>query len=92
MEQISLFDVETEFLDETFDRADRQYPVPKWMHYERCENCTRWNKLDVSQQPPAGWHILGYCAAHMQRTDKGSYCGRWEDNRRMSNGGTIDHL
>lgn len=83
MEQISLFDVETEFLDETFSREGKKYEVTKWMNYDRCENCTRWNKMDVSEQPPAGWHILGYCAEHKQRTDKGSYCGKWEDKRRI---------
>lgn len=83
MEQLDLFSLDTKYMDVHIDRAGKEHKPPKWMHYERCENCTRWQRLDVSEQPPCGWGIYGFCLEHKQRTGEISYCGKWEDKRRI---------
>lgn len=81
--QLSIFDMNTEFMDKTFDRNGKQQKqVPSWMHYERCENCTRWVRYSVNEQPPCGWGIYGFCNEHKQRTEKTSYCNKFEDKNR----------
>lgn len=83
-EQITLFNIDTECMDETISKNGKKSKPPKWMQYKRCENCTRWNRFDKSEQPPDGWGIYGYCAEHIQKTGACSYCDKWEDIRRLN--------
>lgn len=83
MDQITLFDVNTEYMDETIDRSGRSRKPPKWMRYERCENCARWQRYDVEDQPPCGWGIYGFCAELKGKHEATDYCGHYEDKRRM---------
>lgn len=81
--QIDIFNVDTRFMDKSYDRYGNERTTPKWANYERCENCTRWVIHNVKDQPPSGWGVKGFCNAHCQGTDGFSYCGNWEDKRKM---------
>lgn len=65
--------------DMTYDRKGKGYPAPEWMDYKRCENCSRWAKYQVSEQPPDGWGTIGWCAEHQHKSQAIGYCMNWED-------------
>lgn len=81
--QITLFNLETDFLDETIDKRGISRKPPEWMKYKRCENCTRWQRLDSREQPPDGWGIYGFCMEHKTRCATGSYCNEFDDKRKI---------
>ena len=81
--QMTIFDVDMSYLDKHYDRYGREIPAKFWKdnnpyyRYDRCENCSRWVRVDVSEQPPAGWGVYGFCQEHKQRCLSGSYCNLW---------------
>ncbi|MBQ0112398.1 MAG: hypothetical protein KBT03_04630 [Bacteroidales bacterium] len=83
MNQITLFEMDTTSLDYTTDRDGKKGKPPSWYNYKRCENCERWMRLDKSEQPPAGHGIIGYCMEWKAKCDKISFCGSWEDIRKV---------
>lgn len=81
--QIDLFQIDNSYADEHLDRTGRKLAVPKWLDYERCENCMRWAMLVEQEQPPSGWGVYGFCGEHKQRTQSTGYCQCFEDKRRL---------
>lgn len=77
--QIDIFTLDKSYNDMHYDKFGRGQKAPKWMHYERCENCARWNKYPTEEQPPMGWGCYGFCECHKQRVGDCSYCGKWEE-------------
>lgn len=65
----------------TYDRNGKGHPAPKWMKYERCENCKRWNKYPTDEQPPFGWGVVGWCAELKGKVGGNGYCNSWEDRK-----------
>lgn len=61
------------------DRYGRLKPAPKWMRYERCENCIRWTMYPTEQQPPDGWGIYGWCAENKYKCKATNFCKNFED-------------
>lgn len=72
--------------DVHIDRAGREHKVPSWMKYERCENCIRWQKYDIKEQPPEGWGVMGYCIEHKYRCSTANYCNDFDDKRKRREG------
>lgn len=64
--------------DVTYDREGRPYEVPAWMDQKRCENCQSWAMYQAEMQPPPGHGIIGWCAEHKEKVNKGSYCQKFE--------------
>lgn len=81
--QLSFADIDTSYMDKHYDRDERPHEVPKWMSYERCENCIRWHRYPKDEQPPCGWGIKGWCNEHSQKTGETGYCNSFEDKRRV---------
>lgn len=76
--QITLFEWKKQN-DTTKDRYGKVKKTPKWMRYERCENCQRWAMYSTQDQPPCGWGIFGFCNEHKQRVQGNSYCMNFEE-------------
>lgn len=72
--------------DVHIDRAGREHKVPSWMKYERCENCIRWQKYDIKEQPPEGWGVMGYCVEHKFKCSTANYCNDFDDKNEVKNG------
>lgn len=79
--QISLFDYKPQ--DKTTDKNGNTKPADKWQNYKRCENCERWNLINLKEQPPDGWGVLGWCPSLTQRVEKNSFCMNYEDKNEM---------
>lgn len=69
--------------DVHIDREGRPEKAPQWMKYKRCENCKRWQRYDIKEQPPAGWGVMGYCIEHKEKCSTGSYCNDFEDKNEV---------
>lgn len=67
--------------DVHIDREGREHVPAKWMKYERCENCSRWQRYVLNEQPPAGWGVMGYCMEHKNKNSSCSYCNSFDDKR-----------
>lgn len=79
----------TEKLEDVhIDREGRPEKAPSWMNYKRCENCKRWQRYDIKEQPPTGWGVMGYCMEHKEKCSTGSYCDDFEDKNEVKNGNT----
>lgn len=61
------------------DRYGRFKIAPKWMRYERCENCIRWTMYPTEQQPPDGWGIYGWCQENTYKCKATNFCKNFED-------------
>lgn len=79
--QMSLFEYVPP--DHTFNRQENEYKVPSWMYYERCENCQRWARYPINEQPPCGWGVYGFCNEHKQRTEKCGYCIMFDNKNKL---------
>lgn len=72
--------------DVHIDREGREHKPPSWMEYKRCENCIRWQRYDIKEQPPSGWGVMGYCIEHKYRCSTANYCNDFDDKNEVKNG------
>lgn len=79
--QITLADYQSSL---AYDRRGKQRKAPEWAkRSDRCKDCSFWEILPESDQPPDGWGVYGQCAFLREgqkgyyQTDQYSYCDGW---------------